>query len=67
MTNTLSGARRLTELDIETVSLPHATTNVGPSLESSKLYLKHALNTTQHQSTERRHVHANTDACNIDV
>lgn len=46
MTNTFSGAKRLIELDIEMVSLPHATTNVGPSLESSKLYLNHAPHKT---------------------
>lgn len=60
MTNTFSGARRLIELDTDMVSLPHATTNVGPSLESSKLYLNHALNTTPEHKAQThacKHTH----------
>jgi hypothetical protein len=33
MTNTLSGANLLIKLEYDMVSQPHATTNVGPSLE----------------------------------
>jgi hypothetical protein len=34
MTNTLSGAKKLMELAYDMVSLPQATTSVGPSLKA---------------------------------